>query len=87
LAKHASRIFVALFEMMLASLYVLVLVKIGVLMLMVNLLNFLFTSFHILAHDYLLVISLCSLVRIHSCFVSLGIMVEYNYLNTCLYVI
>jgi hypothetical protein len=35
-----SRIFVALFEMMLASLYMLVLVEIGILMVMVNLLNF-----------------------------------------------
>jgi hypothetical protein len=42
-------------------------------------------SLHILAHGYLLVISLWSLVRIHSYFVSLGIMVEYNCLNTCLY--
>jgi hypothetical protein len=31
LAKHVSRIFVALFEMMLASLYMIVLVEIGVL--------------------------------------------------------
>jgi hypothetical protein len=59
--KHASRIFVALFEMMLASLHMLVLVEIGVLMLMVDLLNLLFTSFHILALGYLLVISLWSL--------------------------
>jgi hypothetical protein len=65
LAKHASRISVALFEMMLVSLYMLVLVEIGVLILMVDLLNFLYTSFHILAHSYLLVISLWSLVRIH----------------------
>jgi hypothetical protein len=35
----------------------LVLIEIGVLMLMVNLLNLLFTSFHILAHGYLLVVS------------------------------
>jgi hypothetical protein len=34
-----------------------ILVEIGVLMLMVALLNFLFTLFHILAHDYFLVIS------------------------------
>jgi hypothetical protein len=27
------------------------------------------------------------LVMIHSCFVSLGIMVEYNSLNTCLYTV
>jgi hypothetical protein len=53
-----SRIFVALFEMMLASLYMLVMVEIVVLMLMVDLLNMLFTSCHILAHGYLLVISL-----------------------------
>jgi hypothetical protein len=38
LVKHMSRIFVALFEMMLTSLYMLVLIEIGVLMLMVNLL-------------------------------------------------
>jgi hypothetical protein len=38
LAKHASRISVALFEMMLASLYILILVEIWVLMLMVHLL-------------------------------------------------
>jgi hypothetical protein len=41
LANHASRIFVALFEMVLASLYMSVLVEIGVFMLMVNLLNLL----------------------------------------------
>jgi hypothetical protein len=51
LPKHASRIFVAPFEMKLASIYMLVLVEIGVLMLMVDLLNLLLTSFHILAHD------------------------------------
>jgi hypothetical protein len=39
----------------------LVLVEIGVLMLMVDLLNLLFISFHILALGYLLVISLWSL--------------------------
>jgi hypothetical protein len=49
----------------------LVLVEIGVLMLVVDLLNLLFTLFHILAYDYLLVISLWSLVRIHSYFVVL----------------
>jgi hypothetical protein len=62
-----------------------VLVQIGVFMLVVNLFKLLFTSFHILAHGYLLVISLWSLVRIHSYFASLGIMVEYNCLNICLY--
>jgi hypothetical protein len=36
----------------------LILVEIGVLMLMMNLFNLLFTLFHILAHGYLLVISL-----------------------------
>jgi hypothetical protein len=36
----------------------LALVEIGVLMLVVDLLNLLFTSLHILAHGYLLVISL-----------------------------
>jgi hypothetical protein len=56
-------------------------------MLIVNLLNLLFNSFHILAHDNLLVLSLWSPVRIHSCFTSLGLMVEYNYLNTCLYIV
>jgi hypothetical protein len=60
-----SRIFVALFEMKLAHLDILVLIEIGVLMLMVDLLmvgmlNLLFTSFHILAHEYFLVISLWS---------------------------
>jgi hypothetical protein len=37
-------------------------------MLMVDLLNLLFTSCHILAHGYLLIISLWSLVRINTCF-------------------
>jgi hypothetical protein len=46
----------------------LVLVEIGVLMLMVNLLNLLFTSFHILTHGYILDILLWSLVRINDCF-------------------
>jgi hypothetical protein len=63
LAKHASQIFIASFEMMLASLYMPVLVEIGVLMLMVNLLNLLFRSFLILAHGYLLVISLWSICQ------------------------
>jgi hypothetical protein len=85
LAKHTSRISVTLFEMMFASLYMLVLVEIEVFMVVVELLNLLFTSFHILAHGYLLVISLWSLVRSHSCFAYLGIMVEYNCSNTCLY--
>jgi hypothetical protein len=62
----------------------LVLVEIGVFMLVVDLLNLLFTSYYILAHDYLLAISLWSFVRIHSCFASPGIMVAYNCLNTCL---
>jgi hypothetical protein len=82
LAKHASRIFVALFEMILVSLYMHVLVEIWVLMLMVDLL---FTSLHILAHGYLLVISLWSLVRINTCFCKSWLMVEYSCLNTCLY--
>jgi hypothetical protein len=68
-----SQIFVALFEMMLVSLYMLVLVEIGVFMLMVDLL---LTSFHILSHGYLLVISLWSLGMIHSCLASLGIMMS-----------
>jgi hypothetical protein len=63
----------------------LVLVEIGVLMFMVNLVNLLFTSCHIIAYGYLLVISLWSFVRFHSCFACLGIMVEYNCSNTCLY--
>jgi hypothetical protein len=54
-------------------------------MLVVDLLNLLFTSFHTLAHSYLLVISYSLIVRIHSCFASLDIIVEYNCLNTCLY--
>jgi hypothetical protein len=60
LTKHVYQIFVALSEMMLASLYILVLVEICVLMLMVNLLSLLFTSCYILAHGYLLVIPLWS---------------------------
>jgi multisubunit Na+/H+ antiporter MnhC subunit len=47
--------------MMLVSLFIPILVEIGVFMLVVDLLNLLFTSFHILAHGYLLVISLWSL--------------------------
>jgi hypothetical protein len=54
----------------------LVLIEIGVLMLMVDLLNLIFTSFHILAHGYLLVIYLWSLVRLHSCLASLDIMMS-----------
>jgi hypothetical protein len=65
----------------------LVLIEIRVLMLTVNLLNLLFTSVHNLAHGYLLVISLWSRVRIHSCFSSFGIIVEYNCLNTYLYIL
>jgi hypothetical protein len=42
----------------------LVLVEIGVFMLMVNLLSMLFTLFHILAHGYLLVISLWFLCEV-----------------------
>jgi hypothetical protein len=60
--------FVALFEMMLMSLYMLIFIEIEVLMLMVDLLNLLFTSLHILGYGYLLVISLWSLVRINSYF-------------------
>jgi hypothetical protein len=40
-------------------------------MLVMACLTCLFTSCHILAHDYLLVILYWSLVRIHSCFASL----------------
>jgi hypothetical protein len=54
-------------------------------MLMVNLLNLLFTLFHILAHGYLLVISLWSPCEDSLVFASLDIMVEYNCLNTCVY--
>jgi hypothetical protein len=43
-------------------------------MLVMDCLNYLFTSCHILAHGYLLVILYWPLVRIHSCFVSPGIM-------------
>jgi hypothetical protein len=57
---------------MLVSLYMLILIEIEILMLMMDLLNLLFTSFHILAHCYLLVISLWSPVRNND---------EYNYLN------
>jgi hypothetical protein len=64
LAKHASRISVAPFEMMLANVYMHVLVEIGVFMLVVDLLNLLFTLSHILAYGYLLVISLWSLWEI-----------------------
>jgi hypothetical protein len=85
LAKHASWISVALFEMILVSLYMSVLVEVGDFMLVVNLLNFLFTSFHNLAHGYLLVISLWSLCVDSVLFASLGIILEYSYLNTCLY--
>jgi hypothetical protein len=86
LVKHASRIFVALFEMMLASLYMLVLFEIGVLMLMVDLLNLLihltsYLSSWLLA-CYLLVVSLWGFTLV---FIGLGIMVEYSCLNTCLY--
>jgi hypothetical protein len=56
-----SPISIAFSEMMLASFCMLVLVEIGVLMLMVDLLNLLFTSLHILAHGFLLVSSLWSL--------------------------
>jgi hypothetical protein len=63
----------------------LILVEIGVFILVVDLLNLLFTSFHILAHDYLLFISIWSIMRFHSFFVSLGRMVQYNCLTTCLY--
>jgi hypothetical protein len=60
---------------MLVSLYMLVLVEIGVLILMVDLLNLLFTSFHILAHGFLLVISLWPLTMIHSYFTGLGTLI------------
>jgi hypothetical protein len=44
-------------------------------MLVVACLTCLFTSYHILAHGYLLVILYWSLMRIHSCFASLGAMI------------
>jgi hypothetical protein len=53
LAKHASQFFIALFEMMLESLYMFVLVEIRVLMLMVNLLN-LFIHFMLYLSSWLL---------------------------------
>jgi hypothetical protein len=58
-SKHVSQISVALFEMMLVSLYMLVLVEIGVLMLMVDMLiHFIsYLSSWLLAY-YLFVISL-----------------------------
>jgi hypothetical protein len=62
LAKHASQIFVALFEMMLESLYIcLSWLRYESLCLWWTCLTCLFTSCHILAHGYLLVISLWSL--------------------------
>jgi hypothetical protein len=85
LTKHISRIFVALFEMMLASLYMLILVEIGVLMLMMDLLNLLIHFMSYLSSWLLACYHLWSFVRIHSCFASLGIMVEYSCLNACLY--
>jgi hypothetical protein len=63
----------------------LVLIEIGVLMLVVDLLNMLFTSFHILLMATCLLSLYGLFVWIHSCFTSSGIMVEYNCLNTCLY--
>jgi hypothetical protein len=88
LLKHASRISIALFEMMLVSLYMLVLVEIGVLMLMVDLLNLLihfvlYLSSWLLACYHFMV----SIVMFHSYFASLSIMIEYNCLNTCLYIL
>jgi hypothetical protein len=56
------------FRWCLASLYILVLIERGVLYWWWTCLTSLFTLFHILAHDYLLVISLWSLLRINSCF-------------------
>jgi hypothetical protein len=44
-------------------------------MLVVAFLTWLYISCYILAHDYLLVILLCSFVRIPSCSASLGVMV------------
>jgi hypothetical protein len=46
----------------------LILIEIGIFMLVVDLLNLLFTLFHILAHGYMLVISFWFLVRINTCF-------------------
>jgi hypothetical protein len=52
---------------------------------MKDLLNCLFTSFHILAHGYLLVVYVWPLCEDSLLFASLGIMVEYSYLNIYLY--
>jgi hypothetical protein len=84
LVKHVSRIFVALFEMMLASLYMLVLVEIWVLMLMVDLLSLLI---HFISYLSSWLLAYYLFVRIHACFASLGIMIEYSCLNTCLYIL
>jgi hypothetical protein len=61
LAKHESQISVALFEMMLMSLYMFLLVRYESLCLWWSWLTCLFTSCHILGHSYLLVIS-CGLL-------------------------
>jgi hypothetical protein len=86
LAKHASRISIALFEMMLAILYMLVLVEIGVFMLVMDLLNLLI---HFLSYlnSWLLDCCLCMISRwgFTLVFASFGKMVEYSCLNTCLY--
>jgi hypothetical protein len=67
LAKHASRIFVALFEMMPSEFIHLVLIEIGVLMFVVDLLNLLIHFISYLMGTCLL--SLYGLVvRTHSCF-------------------
>jgi hypothetical protein len=84
LVKHVSQIFVALFEMMLASLYMLVLVEIWVLMLMVDLLSLLI---HFISYLSSWLLAYYLFVRIHACFASLGIMIEYSCLNTCLYIL
>jgi hypothetical protein len=65
----------------------LVLVKIGVFMLVVTCLTCLFISFHNIAHGYLLVLVMVSLQGFTLVFASLGIMVVYNYLNTCMYIL
>jgi hypothetical protein len=51
----------------------------------VDLLNLFIHFISYLSSWLQLVISMVSLVRIHSYFISLDIMVEYNCLNTCLY--
>jgi hypothetical protein len=85
LVKHVSQISIALFEMMLATLYMLVLVEIGVLMLMVDLLiHYISYLSSWLFACYLLLVSLWGFTLVST---SLGIMIEYSCLNTYLYIL